>query len=198
MDKISKSDMLYTFVDAQGIRDIVNTRTSSSSPTHATVPYPTRTVATLVHMLEVDQLAYVAYTLMMRDPTPPIASTNMDQEDEPQSPWIDTSKKLTRVAKDNDFEEVTPFIKISYILFLTSHALFSRLLLSSRYGICPSSRIYLKGIKWKWLMSFLTACPKLLLLFISPHLDGVIIWPRVILLRKGILGKGRLKDVISP
>lgn len=78
MDKISKLNMLYTFFDAQGIRDMVNTRTSSSSLTHALVLYPTRTVTTLAHMLEVDQLAYVAYMLTMRDPTPHIASTNRD------------------------------------------------------------------------------------------------------------------------
>lgn len=105
-----------TIVYAYEIRDMVNTRTSSSSvPTPALVLSPTFHVTTLTSMLKVDQLADITVTLMVWDPTYPLASTKRAQEDEPQSPQIEAFQKWTRVVEDNAYEEATPFIKIQNV-----------------------------------------------------------------------------------
>lgn len=104
-----------TIIYAYGIRDMVNTRTSSSIPTPALVLSPTFPMITLTSMLKVDQLADITVTLMVGDPTYPLASTKRARKDEPQSPQIEAFQKWTRVVEDNAYEEATPFIKIQNV-----------------------------------------------------------------------------------
>lgn len=89
MEKVRKFNMLYQLVDTQG-RDLVNIGILASSPT------PTSVVRASAHMLEVDHHLGVAVILSVEEPTSP--STKSVRDERPQSPWGETSLKISCIS----------------------------------------------------------------------------------------------------
>lgn len=86
MDKISKLNMFYNLVNAQGIRVMVTIGTSSSPLTYAPVLAPISIVSTSALVLKVDHLVDVKSTLKAGDPNLPPISAKKAQKEEPQYP----------------------------------------------------------------------------------------------------------------
>ncbi|CAI8616671.1 unnamed protein product [Vicia faba] len=81
-----KFNMFYSLADAQGILVVLNTRTCSSASAPTSTPYPTPPIEVSDHMLKVDHLVDVTYTLKMRDLDSPPISTKRAGEEEQQYP----------------------------------------------------------------------------------------------------------------
>lgn len=143
--------------------------------------------------LQVDHLVGDASTLSTKEPTSHLTSIKRVRDEGQHYSRGETPPKGTRVTKDNASEQVNPFIKILDNYHLDFLALLKRFLILSLRQIYHSYISFLKGTIWKWLMSLITTCSKMLLSFLLSLLEGVMSWPQIVPSNKGILGKVRTK-----